>query len=1309
LLDLWLHKAFKKKTADIMCRRERSFLLLSARSLLVDSLRKELLGPREGVFEVIQYNPRGEYVLGVLEPASYVRAPLEYYRSADLRIGDDEIKEEDDVADPDVDNAAFGFDLDPRALAKSMGLSFVTSAEGSPLVDVLATWARYEIHERKKWKRVPDHIIMRKVDVRRNHEWEKEGLRIVLRSNITSDEDYYVSIYLVNDTHLDDGNRVKTEDLVFQPQIRVNCCKGGTLVPIRGERFGEEEEARLSLLYLNRPTLARGHLCSAVWKEIDPERPFGDCDEKHLPDPFAFTDAEILAGPEKKCFTNPDVRTEYLPCHSIEQVRFYPTKDYSDLPELKAGQLSEAWEPETIEAVFDPIASAYSRWISDREAEVDDLPRPYRDVAMRLLAGCRQSLRRIEEGLNLLKDDEDLRLSFCFMNKVMDTQALWKRNEPLSWRLFQIAFILQNVPSIARKDHPDRTICDVLWFATAGGKTEAYLGLLVLALALRRRRGRKRTDGGGGTAVISRYTLRMLTIQQFRRALVAIVACDYLRSTGWRPRRYSRVESNLWGTGRFSIGLWVGGEVTPNHLLDHKRFNPRTYRSEYFLGALGRLRGYDIYREKGYKVIRTTRNEPAQVLSCPVCRSILSIPEKRVLPTGTYEINWIVSSRSRPDVPENIDGLGFKAIKMKLEALPNPKYYTFSVTFSTSWPVGARDVDNWWKKKIRAKLGRIVREAFARPSRPGYFIRKWDVTKEDVDFEIHCPNPLCKLNTVEWTERIQGLDEKSLVTQPLEPFSVPGKRGISHSIPISAFVVDDQVYHRCPSLIVATVDKFARLPFQPKAGSIFGNVDRYDSCWGFYREVVPPETGRLHKGEVISIRGFERPELIIQDELHLIEGPLGSMVGIYESAIEELASTREGDSYIRPKYVASSATIQKAKPHVRAVFDRSIAIFPPSGISVEDNFFSHSREAHPLDSSYPGRLYIGLCAPGRGPHTPTIRVWASLLQKAFELRELRGDHDPEADQFWTLVGYFNALRELASASSLYKIDIVERLRQTNASPRPLEPALELSSRMDSSEIPVALNQLTKFPGNVVDAVLATSMFGTGVDVDRLGLMVVHGQPKTTANYIQATGRVGRQMGGLVVGFLRSTRPRDLDHYEFFVGYHRCLHKYVEPITANPFAPRARERALGPVMVSLLRNARTIDGVVVDPGWSFEEVYTGSRRRVPASGSRAIRNRRKAKETEKLTDILEKRSQSQPRGRQPKRGDCAIEAESLLDRWKAAADLYHDLMYAESTMTREPQYPVVLGDAQHETHDLPIVFEKTPQSLREVEPTTRFQG
>jgi len=1281
---------------------------MPARNLMVIALRKELLGPRGGSFEYIDGDPRSEYLVGVLEPKDYIRGAFAFYGRSDIQTIEAGVGEDDDVSS-EVEPAELGLQLDPRALPKTMGISFMVDGNASPFIALCATWARY-LKSEQGWTRRPSKFLKHNIDVRENGSlYENEGIRISLTTARTPQGHYHVSIYFINETPLPEGGYPRTEDHIFQPQLRIVVEEGARLSSIIGEEEEDPEESNLSLLYRKRAAMARGHLCGATWKSVDPERPPKQSNDLNLKDnPFIWTDGEIIEEPDRSLFANPDARTEYLPCYPIEQVKMEPPEEAS-LEELKAEVLSDIWDVKNITVLLDPILEAYSLWIEKQTNLASNLEKRYREAAGRHLDLCRTSEHRIREGLDLLKSGDDVRLAFCFMNKVMNTQSIWKTGQPLVWRLFQIAFILQCIPSIAQDDHSDRLMCDLLWFPTGGGKTEAYLGLSIFALALRRRRGRSDETNGAGTGVLSRYTLRLLTIQQFRRALSAITACDYLRVKNWRPKGYPENEKELWGKSRFSIGLWVGQDVTPNRLIDHKGWDRFQNRPVRYPGAVSRLMGFQVYRGTGVKIKRMGENEPAQIMNCPACDSILAIPKKQSLPPKEYQIHFIIKSSVRPSPKKStMEGLGFSVSDLDVTNLPNSGYYVLSLRFSCSHKLGADHIDKWWHDHIFPALGSKCKKMFARASCPGYFLRRWDIQQEPVDFEIHCPNPKCELNKVEWFEYVPASKGKQL-SPILPPFQIPHKKGIGYGVPISGYVVDDQLYHRCPSLVISTVDKFARLPFEPRAAALFGNVTKFDSCWGFYRDTAPPDRGDLHRGEIYSVPRFEPPELIIQDELHLIEGPLGSMVGIYETAIENLAGKLKNGNWIRPKYVASSATIRHAASQVSAIFDRKLFVFPPPGISIDDNFFSSTEEAHPLDSQSPGRLYVGVCAPGHGPHTPTIRIWTALLKKAYELRLSYGSDNIEADQFWTIIGYFNAIRELAAALGLYRADMRERLRQINGQVRPLEVYLELSSRMESAEIPITLKQLSSFPDNNVDAVFSTSMFGTGVDVDRLGLMVVHGQPKTTANYIQATGRVGRKLGGLVVTFLRAPRPRDLDHYEFFVGYHRCLSKYVEPITVHPFSPRARERAFGPLAVTLLRNAEAIGGETVSPEWVPEDLYVKTGGVVTTSGSRTMRTRRKSSEVLAIIDALEKRSQNQPRGCRPSSNICHNEIASELDKWQAAAKSSLSLVYYESTMIRKPQNPVVLGDPQHESGGLPVVFRNTPQSLREVESTTTFEG
>lgn len=644
----------------------------------------------------------------------------------------------------------------------------------------------------------------------------------------------------------------------------------------------------------------------------------------------------------------------------------------------------------------------------------------------------------------------------------------------------------------------------------------------------------------------------------------------------------------------------------------------------------------------------------------------------------------------------------------------NPQYSTLTLRFRPTSEVGPANIDRWLKHHVRQRMGPETWIVSASGVRPGYFIRSapWGRRSEvDFEFEIFCPNPECALNTVSWTE-----------VTPAGPWATlaafSDSRGHSTHCPIPAWTIDEQVYHRAPSMIVATVDKFARLAYEPRAGSMFGAIDRCNNLLGYYRTSCPPlGPGNLpvrpllepSAGQNMPINGFDPPDLILQDELHLIEGPLGSMVGLYETAIDELASRTYPAGKVRPKYIASTATIRQAEQQVRSLFDRELQIFPQPAVSVRDNFFSRTSESHPLDAGNPGRLYVGVCAPGRGAQTPIVRMWSRLLQNPVE-RIAAGTPPSELDCFWTLVGYFNAIRELAGAVALARQDIRQRLNTIAVTPRLLEESepMELSSRADSLSLPGMLQQLDAGLGSSVSPVnlaVATSMFGTGVDVERLGLMVVHGQPKTTSAYIQATGRVGRSRGGLVVTFYRASRPRDLNHYEFFTGYHVSLARKVEPITVNPFSPRARDTALGPISTLLLRQATEIDGHQVDPLWRVQQRTTGGW----FCQAVHMANARNSDEVVAIPRLMEERSSHQPLGRRPDPGDVEAHADSEIDRWQQLAARSPRILYQEPSLVNPPTAPVVLGDLAHLVARLDVAYENAPNSLREVEPTATFRG
>jgi hypothetical protein len=1275
------------------------------RDVFFAELVKELLGPRKGPTEPMDKDPRNEYVTGILEPKDYDRGLIENYSNADIGMIMPEEKNEEDDSEDTSDFETVPSNLDPRALPKSMGISFVVYSENRPVIDFCATWARYHI-KNNVWHRKPDRFVERNTDITqpRAKPWSPSpGVQILLRAIKQSERAWHVSIFMINTTKMK-GNYPDTSELIFQPQIRVHFQEGVMPLPVDRRRFSPDEKGQLELLYDKLQCLARGHMCGATWQQIDPERPFGN---KTGESPFLPEDIKQLAPDERKLFDNPSVRTEFLPSYTVTQ----STVEMHDISGMKkddtdAFLLSSTWDFERLSQPLKSIADEYEKWIRQQRTYVAKLETASRKIAETNLDKCDISLRRIREGIELLRK-EDVRLAFCFMNHAMNIQANWNRSQNLIWRPFQLAFILQCIPSLESKTHGDRGTCDLLWYPTGGGKTEAYLGLMIFTLALRRLRN-KSPFAGGGTAVLSRYTLRLLTIQQFRRTLAVVTACEYLRMQNWTPSAMKTGEKNVWGRHRFSIGLWVGGNVTPNNLVERSGWDNKLKFNRRYIGAVGILK----YAHKMPAGIREQviyqGEEPAQVLKCPSCSTVLAVPSIG-LPGKEHEIYWIVRATGKPAAnTAKLDYKQFRVRELNVKDLPNPGFYVVHVKFSiSSDKLGDDALNEWWRSHIEKNL-QCKLECSA-PSRPGYFIRHApDVYRRPVDFEIHCPNPNCKLNELNWWETAPAVEGQTPCT-PLDAFAVPTDRTFSHGIPIPAYTTDAQIYSRCPSIVIATVDKFARLPFEPRASAIFGNVNRYDSVWGYHRDVSPPDTGKAKLGKITTVNQFEPPELIVQDELHLIEGPLGSMVGLYETAIDILATRWLDGTSIMPKYIASTATTKQASTQVRSLFNRDLHQFPAPGLTSLDNFFARGEEGHPLDDRA-GRLYVGVCCPGKGPQTPTVRIWSSLLQEAERVKKSgTGKIEGQLLYYWTLVGYFNAIRELAAARALYRVDIPEWMRRMvgAANARSIDDInlLELHSNVGSAEVSAVLERLEKETS--IDAVMATSMFGTGVDIDRLSLMIVHGQPKTTASYIQATGRVGRKKAGLVVTFLKSTRPRDLDHYEFFTGYHRALHKYVEPVTVAPFSPRACDHALGPVAVAVLRNGASVEATRIDPSWAPESGYwkpTSSQ-----SGSRLMKTGRSAPELRIIAEIFESRAGKQPSGRKRAPNATENDVESFYEKWENVAKMEPSLLYSEPSFNYVPSNAVVLGDEQHLQHKKRVVAENTPQSMREMESTTRFRG
>lgn len=1319
---------------------------LVERAIILGELVKEILGPRNGAYETLpnDFDPRNEYIVGVLSPKS-ADTPRDV--DADAELMNDGDSDEQESGEESLEPAIAGSpSLDPKSLPKSLGISFVAQiTSGNILANVCFTWGRY-ISNGSEWHRKP-FWFYKEFDITANHHWyddDNTGVEFFVKSLKMTNDRYKISIFLVNNTPLGDQTKPTTADFIFQPEIRVNKLSGFEICSLDDEGISEDysasefdEEDSLKLLYRERTALARGHLVGVTWKSIDIQRDHPKLKDLAFP-PFTWSDGCIVPEQIRNQFVTPDLRTDYTPTYPMEAPSMAWRDKYGPKPEFNPEVLSETWNPEELREKLIPLVSGYKNWFEEQKVTNSklELSENLQRAAKKHFQLIEKAIDRMLRSIDLLCNDVDTRLAFCFANKVMALQSLWANKQVYRWRPFQLAFILLNIAAIADENDPDRGTADLLWFATGGGKTESYLGLAAFTIALQRRRARTDREGhktGSGVNVLSRYTLRLLTIQQFRRALRVVTAAEFLRvdgllkkgkKIGWRPSGCEVNSDFIWGGERISVGLWVGGGVTPNslHSLTFPDQNGR------FITIPG---AFDLLKSKG----KSGEGEPAQVLNCPCCNSFVAIPNEGLGP-GTHTIHFLFKSTSTTPRLQTTDiVLGESTIADIKITKHGSVYYTASITFTIdqNQHVESDSIDDLWNSQIKG----IIRNAellAARPTRPGYFFQTFYTMQrreKEANFDIFCPNPRCELNSGSWAEKVPASVRSQFLSsssdtefqEVLDAFKVAGEPTVSSRIVIPAYTVDDQIYHRCPSMIIATADKFAQLPSEPKAAAIFGNVEYYHARWGYYREMCLPNYGGnmpatraehppgFQRGQALhkKVEGFDPPQLIIQDELHLIEGPLGSLYGLYETIIDELCTKQSEHHRVSPKYVVSTATVRQAEKQVRSLFSRDFAQFPPAGIDVNDNFFSTSGEIHPLDSENAGRLYVGICAPGKGAQTPLVRIWSSLLQIAHEIKNA-GVPSERIDGFLTVVGYFNALRELAGAASLFRQDIPERMSYVKGpNSRTLsENPLELSSRKSSTELPGLLELLGKDvdTGNPEDGVLATSMFGTGVDVDRLRLMIINGQPKSTSSYIQASGRVGRKRAGLVVAFFRASRPRDLDHYEFFTGYHRALYKYVEPVTVAPFSPRAREKAFGALSVALLRHAIRILGTKVSNQWRYQQRLQGQ---TTDSAAVNMKNLRHSQEVSRIIDLFAQRASRQPDGRRPEELTVISEIRSELDRWYTLAQTHTNLLYNESSMNRQPTHPVVLGDPQHYFQGLDVAYENAPQSLRDVEGTIIFKS
>ncbi|MHC2994907.1 MAG: helicase [Candidatus Atribacteria bacterium] len=1015
---------------------------VKVRKFLVDSVMRELIGPGSEQVgpdpeeEIITENPRSRYTIGMLFPQ-------------ELTAEEESIQEgylADDIVDPDKIMDEY-INLTNQYYPSAMGISFYTSGK-YPSLNVKVSAAKY----RKMTdddeclvflENIPESA---KKDEKFIKSFRCEKGRIIISAalikkkedrayflNLSDDPSYKTAIYKLHSQAAYGWKRV-----LFPKE----CC----LVNIpedEKKKFEKEIIEGLSLVCIRRPEADRSKTLFTVSllnkfknNKNDKKRGLGKIfyqvgfkisfAEKaenefleYVNRPTFLPDKEVnsyrLLYRKKKEYATGHgctagwsignnglvnkLYTEIMPSFEVPHIGFDVPEINCQIPEMLFMYNLSDISSMTNESMFTGLykfCNIYKKWISKLTDEVNKVPSELHEAAQRHIKLCESTFKRIESGVKLLEKNSTVLKAFRMANRAMFIQRIHsklqknkrfpgegvlgkidygKDKNKHSWRPFQLAFLLLSLNSIYDCSDEERETVDLLWFATAGGKTEAYLGITAFTIFLRRL---KNKDKGGGTAVIMRYTLRLLTSQQFQRAATLICACELIRR---------KAEQEL-GKGKITIGLWVGSALTPNNIEDAKK-------------KINSL-------QRGY-----SDENPFQLLSCPWC--------------------------------------GTKLIK----------------------------------ERHKGKWGYRVND------RPKKFV-------------FFCPEEKCEFNK---------------------------------ELPV--LIIDEDIYRYPPTLLFGTVDKFALMPWKKEISNIFA-LDRNNNL---------------------------TPELIIQDELHLIEGPLGTMVGLYETAIDTLCSAKG----VKPKIIVSTATIRRAAEQCLALYNRRVNQFPPSGLSIDDSFFA--KEV--ITDKKSGRLFAGIISSGRTHTTTLVRFMATVLQAVKDA----DCEDKIKDHYWTLVGYYNTLRELGHNVTLVNQDVKDYLigiadRKNIYCRKLYEPTVvELTSRISATMIPDILERLfIEYPDKeAIQVLLATNMIATGVDIDRLSLMMVAGQPKLTAEYIQATSRIGREYPGLVFTVYNGTKPRDRSHYEHFRAYHQSFYKYVEPTTVTPFSGPARDRALHAVIVTLIRH------------------------------------------------------------------------------------------------------------------------------------------
>ena len=1020
---------------------------------------------------------------------------------------------------------------------------------------------------------------------------------------------HIITVSITNELKKKKRNIKRPEFCIFQPEI-ILYAERSIFLPFTNQALIKEDRPEeiksLQLQYLKYASFASGHGCAASWEDYEKsEMPLSD-----------WLKAKKY------------VRSEIIPTYEVamsdvdfrDSDRFEGIRDILDLRRLlpvNYGGINKDVLLDELKQFID----RYDEWIDGERKRleeylttlgIDEIEKrnTLQNRANKNLDVCKALYTRMLNGIKTLKKNEKALNAFrdanlaiylqrafgkyiktkksekesqkLYTHLLQDRQWVEDYNTPppdidgfvkqhyeVRWRPFELAFLLSQICGMVDDACNDRSTADLIWFSTGGGKTEAYLGLVAFTIFYRRL---AYPEESGGVTALMRYTMRLLNKQQFSRAVPLICACELIRKT-YRNTNAANLGQPCpdYGNERISIGIWVGASLMPNKWESN-----------------GDIKGFwEASKIMMHDSIRDINDDDVKyslpLSECPCCGARLMMDKDGNHRKGRWGIIG-----SKVVVPYNRD---------------------------------------------------------AHYSQTGYLI---------------CTNKNCHFGISDLMVNNTSIDLYSSFYLPLQGEDSYNRRNRIKDIIDQAcdkinqgsggfpvYFVDETIYEKKPTLLFSTIDKYASINWKLESFRLF-NLCQNDQDNGYFHCSRPPE-------------------LIIQDELHLISSALGSIYGVYEIAIDELCTRRINNTILKPKIVGATATSRNAENQCNMLYGRSSFMqFPPPALDADDSFYSRKK---PVDYVIPkedregfcrafGRLYLGIM-PSGFTHTVTmIRLVSVLTQLIHGLDE----NDEVLDKYYNVLLYFNSLKELGKFRTLVQDDIPAYRKTLGLRTGTVyqgydnERFIELSSQLSGDEIQTNLDNLektclsqvrTQVSKNQKEALLsigvlrksdvlyqnnslhdefidfiqfldrdrkmilfklitgqeyyddednlnkalldkikilldpaednnvkqltgATNMISVGVDIPRLNIIEITGQPKMHAEYIQASSRVGRYYPGIVLATYNSAKNRDRSHYEKFSDFHRAFYKDVESNSVTPYSVPALEKALHSVVYALMR-------------------------------------------------------------------------------------------------------------------------------------------